>query len=275
MTRARQNTNDNKDIAQQQRVLIIHSGWQTGQAWQPVAAQLADQGHLCWAPTLPTTPPDDPGGQRVTLDQLAAGVLDLIHHDPAMHDLVLVAHSTGGPIAQLVAAAIPERIRAIVFVNAWVMDSWVLDVDLTTRERLGDVLPYDMAALREAADAGQPVTVPPALWHSLFAHDVPADAAGAQPVACPPGWLASTADTAPWWDLMTPGHRPWSVSCLLGADDRALPLETQFLLLHRISPTAVLTVPGGHHAHQADPATVAEALLTVCSLAETTTPSAA
>ena len=86
---------------------LVHGGWQGGWCWDLLAAELIARGHTCVAPDLPAT---DPAAGAA---EYARTVLDAL---PGPDEVVLVAHSLGGLVAPLVAAAGP--VRRVVYVAA-------------------------------------------------------------------------------------------------------------------------------------------------------------
>ena len=86
---------------------LVHGGWQGGWCWDLLAAELIARGHTCVAPDLPAA---DPAAGAA---EYARTVLDAL---PGPDEVVLVAHSLGGLVAPLVAAAGP--VRRVVYVAA-------------------------------------------------------------------------------------------------------------------------------------------------------------
>ena len=99
----------------QQDVLLIHGTWGHGHEWDDFSAELTERGYRVHAPTLPAhgRPADiDIWG---TAEQVAGlGLLDyveaLVADARAMETPpLIVGHSLGGLLAQLVAARVPHR----------------------------------------------------------------------------------------------------------------------------------------------------------------------
>ena len=98
--------------------VLIHGAWHTGDLLEPVADHLRATGHTCHCPTLAGNCPDD---DRATtgLQDAAQSVVDYFEeHD--LRDVRLVAHSYGGMVISKVADMIPDRIRRLVYHNAFV-----------------------------------------------------------------------------------------------------------------------------------------------------------
>jgi pimeloyl-ACP methyl ester carboxylesterase len=100
--------------------LICHGAWSAGWAWKKVRPLLRAAGHEIFTPTYTGL------GERA--HQAAAGVdlethikdvLAVIEFED-LKDFVLVGHSYGGMVATGVADRVPERIRQLVYLDAFV-----------------------------------------------------------------------------------------------------------------------------------------------------------
>ena len=90
-------------------VVLIHGMWSTGETLQPVKERLEALGYQCWAPTLPH---HENGG-----DAQAVGTMSLRNYISYLEQFIaeqnfaspplLVGHSMGGLLAQLLATRIP------------------------------------------------------------------------------------------------------------------------------------------------------------------------
>lgn len=101
------------------RFVLVHGSWHDGSCWDEVAAHLRAAGHEVHTPTLPG---NGRGARRdVTLEQTWRGVADVLVAED-LRDVILVGHSLGGVIVQLAALAVPERLRRLVFHNAYVAE---------------------------------------------------------------------------------------------------------------------------------------------------------
>lgn len=99
--------------------LLIHGAWHGAWCWHKLVPFLEATGARVIAPDLPSmgddiTPPD-----VVTLDYWARFVADLVAREP--EPLTLVAHSRGGIVASQAAEFVPERVRRIVYVAAYLL----------------------------------------------------------------------------------------------------------------------------------------------------------
>jgi pimeloyl-ACP methyl ester carboxylesterase len=256
---------DDVPVRRAPNFLIVHGGWQDSWWWRPVATYLAQLGYRCWTPDLPGCAPGDPNVATVTVRRMADSVLDRIRSTPQMRDLILVVHSGGGPVGQLVAAAVPERIAALVFVDAWV---------LTGQECIADLLPPSFAPVVDLARRGDPIPMDPAVWFSAFAQDATeaARAEGGARVAatlCPPDWVTAVLDWRPFWNLVA--DRSFATCYLYLTEDRAVPTELYRRMARRCRPVATRSTPGSHQGFHRYPCEFAQTLLDALTTGQTQT----
>jgi pimeloyl-ACP methyl ester carboxylesterase len=102
--------------------LLVHGAWGGGWHWRRVADRLRSRGHVVFTPTLTGL------GERlhllhrgVDLSLHIADVLGVIKYE-SLDNIVLVGHSYGGFVISGVAEVIPDKIRSIVFLDAFVPD---------------------------------------------------------------------------------------------------------------------------------------------------------
>lgn len=100
--------------------VVVHGAWGGGFAWRKLRAPLTAGGHELLTPTLTGL------GERV---HLASPAVDLATHvqdvvavieTEDLHDVVLVGHSYGGMVVTGVVARLPDRIRRLIYLDAFV-----------------------------------------------------------------------------------------------------------------------------------------------------------
>jgi len=103
--------------------VLIHGAWHGSWCWARVRRLLAEAGHRVFTPTLTGL------GERshllsrdVGLDTHIADVANLMIWEE-LHDVVLVGHSYGGAIARHVADTLRDRIRSLVYLDAFVPEN--------------------------------------------------------------------------------------------------------------------------------------------------------
>src|SRR5260370_16464123 len=97
--------------------VLTHGSWHTGAHWTPVVRHLHQAGHQAFAPTV--LGHGEGVEKRVNhVQQVDDLVNQLIQRN--LHDIVLVGHSYAGTLTARLAEEIPDRIRRLVFWNAFV-----------------------------------------------------------------------------------------------------------------------------------------------------------
>jgi pimeloyl-ACP methyl ester carboxylesterase len=99
--------------------VLIHGAWHDGSCWDEVAAHLRDGGHVVHAPTIAGNGRN--ADRRVDHAACTKSIVDfIVSHE--LGDVILVGHSYGGTIIAKVAEAQPQRLRPLVFFNAFVLN---------------------------------------------------------------------------------------------------------------------------------------------------------
>jgi pimeloyl-ACP methyl ester carboxylesterase len=236
------------------RFLLIHGGWQGGWCWDSVVAELGRRGHEAYAPTLPGFGPAE-------TDRTYRGMRDLARHAAGelvtrdVEDVVVVGHSGGGPIAQAVFEQVPDRVRQVVFVDAFV---------LTDGMNIFDDIPdpmVDQFTAVAAATADRTIPLSDDIWvHVLCGDAAEADARRWLPwtVALPIGWLEERIRLA---TFATSGV---STGYVFLADDKGLFDQAMFeRQAARLDHPRVATCRGGHEAMLTQPVALTDALLEI------------
>ncbi len=151
------------------RFVLVHGSWHDGALWGPVAEALRSQGHEVHTPTV--------AGHGIGVDKdvdhddCVASVVDHIV-DQDLHDVVLLGHSFGGTVIARVSEEIPDRLRRLVFWNAFVPQPG--------NSLLDEVPPHyrELFSQLAAASDDNTVTLPYPIWREAFIQD--ADEAQAQ-----------------------------------------------------------------------------------------------
>jgi pimeloyl-ACP methyl ester carboxylesterase len=114
----------------QKTFVLVHGAWHGGWGWVRLAALLRTQGHSVFAPTLTGL------GERSHLLNATinatlhiADVVNVIRYE-RLRDIVLVGHSYGGNVISGVAEIVPDKIAALVFLDAFVPDDGQSVADL-------------------------------------------------------------------------------------------------------------------------------------------------
>ena len=143
--------------------VIVHGAWHTGKELEPVASAISAAGHKVYTPTIRGNQPGN--AKTVGLDDAIRSIVDYLDENN-LNDVVLVGHSYGGMIITGVADRVPDRVRRLVYWNAFVPNNG---------ECLNDMVPPHYVALFDkiAAERGDgSVVLPFPIWREAFINDV-------------------------------------------------------------------------------------------------------
>ncbi|MDF2938922.1 MAG: alpha/beta fold hydrolase [Paenibacillaceae bacterium] len=98
--------------------VLVHGAWADASFWNGVAFELCRMGHRVYIPEYPGHGSDL--NKDVTHGMISRSVADFIlcHN---LQNIILVGHSFGGTVIQKVAELVPDRIKRLVFQNAFVL----------------------------------------------------------------------------------------------------------------------------------------------------------
>jgi pimeloyl-ACP methyl ester carboxylesterase len=142
--------------------VLVHGSWHDGSLWQPVADRLRELGHAAETPTIAGH--GQGVDKAVTHEDCVRSIVEAIV-DPGLTDVVLVGHSFGGTIIAKVAEQIPERLRRLVFWNAFVPEDG---------HSLNDEVPPHFREMFDAIagqSADNTVMLPYPIWREVFIND--------------------------------------------------------------------------------------------------------
>jgi pimeloyl-ACP methyl ester carboxylesterase len=148
--------------------VLVHGSWHDGSAWKAVINHLEAKGHLAFAPTIAGH--GKGVNKNVNHAQCTQSIVDYIVSKD-LTDIVLLGHSFGGTIIAKVAEAIGDRLRRLIFLNAFVLNDG---------QSLTDNFPPDTQALfdrlaRESDD--RTIMLPFEIWRETFLNDADLDLA--------------------------------------------------------------------------------------------------
>jgi pimeloyl-ACP methyl ester carboxylesterase len=98
--------------------VLIHGAWANADFWNETASELRRMGHKVYAPEYAGHGQNS--SNSVTHAMVTETVADFITSHQ-LRDIILVGHSFGGTIIQKTAELVPERIKRLVFMNAFVL----------------------------------------------------------------------------------------------------------------------------------------------------------
>lgn len=111
------------------RIVLVHGAFAGAWAWEPLVAPLEALGHTVETLDLPGSGDDRTPVDQVTLASCAERVCSVLaaRAEPAL----LVGHSMGGVVVTQAATHVPERVRSLVFVCAFMPGDGQSLLDLT------------------------------------------------------------------------------------------------------------------------------------------------
>jgi pimeloyl-ACP methyl ester carboxylesterase len=233
------------------RIVLVHGGWQGGWAWRKVAPLLRLTGHQVVTPTLRGLGKKDVNRAGLTLGDLAGGLIQEIE-DSDLDDFVVVGHSGGGPVAQLVADRFGHRVQRIAFISAWVLHDGESILDVRTEG--------EAEALRAKAahSPDNTVAMDPERWASAFMQDATSRQLRAtvdRLVPTPLGWFDEPIKLPRFFDLQLPA------SYVFLRQDLSAPKERYRAMAARLDRPLIVECDGSHEAMLTQPTAVANALL--------------
>ena len=142
--------------------VLVHGAWHTGKELEPTAAPIRAVGHQVYTPTIAGNKPGDP--KTIGLNDAIKSIADYLAENN-LKDVILVGHSYGGMVITGVADRAADRIRRLVYWNAFVPNNG---------ESLNDMVPPPYVALFEQVAAQRndgSVVLPFPIWREVFIND--------------------------------------------------------------------------------------------------------
>jgi len=239
-------------VAQQYTFVLVHGAWHTGEHWAPVAKHLLAVGHRVYTPTVSGF------GVSQTSVRHADGVESIVRYitERDITDFILVGHSFGGTIISKVAEVFPDRIRRLVYWNAFVP---------ANGNSINDESPaHYREMVREGAVDGM-FSLPWNVWREAFLNDADHETAmSAYESLCPTPvtMLEDKLDLTKFYELVNSGTM--RTSYLNCTEDTAMP-HGEFAWHPRFSSRLglcrIVQMAGSHEAIFTTPATLAEKLV--------------
>jgi pimeloyl-ACP methyl ester carboxylesterase len=132
--------------------VLVHGAWHGGWCYSRVAQLLRAQGHQVYTPTLTGLGERSHlASDRITLSTHAADVVNVLTFEN-LRDVVLLGHSYGGMVISSVVEAVPDRIAALVYLDAFVPEDG---------QSLHDLVPEAQRARQREMAAANGGFIPP------------------------------------------------------------------------------------------------------------------
>ena len=232
--------------------VLVHGAWHTGHELEAVARYIRDAGHHVHCPTV--------AGNHKGDDRSKIGLEDAVHsiaHYLETHklgDVRLVGHSYGGMVITGVYDRAPERIRRLVYVNAFVPNDG---------ESLNDMVPPHYVGMFDAiagANNGA-VMLPFEVWRDAFINDADMALAKSAYETLNPHPYKTFTDKM---RLKAPmAAAPVGKSYVNCQQDIALPHSYPWhpRLSEKLGLFRLVELPGSHEAWFTNPARLAQAIV--------------
>jgi pimeloyl-ACP methyl ester carboxylesterase len=121
-------------------ILLVHGAWHAGWCWEKIASPLAERGKQVLTPNLPGHGNLLHSPQDVTLAHYVEAIITLIKMQP--QPVTLVGHSMGGMIISQAAEHMPDRIKALIFVAAYIPKHNESLLTLASQSRSRHIAPH-------------------------------------------------------------------------------------------------------------------------------------
>jgi pimeloyl-ACP methyl ester carboxylesterase len=142
--------------------VLVHGNWYDGSAWAGVVERLHRRGHIAHTPTVAGH--GQHANKLVSITDCAQSIADYIVAND-LSDVVMVAHSGGGTWISKAAEQVSDRLRRLVFCNAFVLhDGESQEDNIAPASR-------EMLAQLAAATDDNTMVLPFEMWREAMIND--------------------------------------------------------------------------------------------------------
>ena len=232
--------------------VLVHGAWHTGGELAPVATLIEAEGHRAFTPTVKGNGIGD--AKTVGLAEAIESIIDyMIKND--LKDTVLVGHSYGGMVITGVADRLPDRIRRLVYWNAFVPNSG---------ESTLDMLPPQFAQMFDSIAAERrdgTVVLPFPIWRETFINDADLETAERAYRVLNAHPLRTLTDKISL--KLNPAEMTVAKSYVNCTEDTSMPHDYPWhpRLSQKLGLFRLIQVPGSHELCFSNPARLARALI--------------
>jgi pimeloyl-ACP methyl ester carboxylesterase len=121
--------------------VLVHGAFHGSWCWHKIVARLEAEGHAVFAPDMPGHGIDRAPLADVTLDDIVTKIASVI--TAAGEPVILVGHSYGGTVISQTAERVPDNIRKLVYLTAFIVPNGKATLDIaqadTDNELAGNV----------------------------------------------------------------------------------------------------------------------------------------
>ena len=232
--------------------VLIHSAWLGAWQWDAVKKEMEAAGHTVITPDLPGHGADQTAPKDITMEDYVQTILDVLEQQSK--PVILVGHSFNGITISRVAELVPNKIKSLVYLTAFMVPNGVSFVDaaqgVTTSKAVENFyLSEDKTYALVKEEAIQ----------AAFAHDIPKaafDAAKPYIVPEPAAPLMYPLEiTSENW-----GKLPkYYIEC---TEDRAIPIDIQ-RAMYKGKVEKVFTLETSHTPNFSNPSGLAKILISL------------
>jgi pimeloyl-ACP methyl ester carboxylesterase len=131
--------------------VLVHGAWHGGWCYRDVVKALRAAGHTAMAPTLSGNGMyKHNGGEHITLETHIRDVIGLIEIEK-LSNVILLGHSYGGMVITGVADRIPEKLKHLVYLDAFVPEHGQSLISLLGTALAPEVSPIFINGFRDSA----------------------------------------------------------------------------------------------------------------------------
>lgn len=232
--------------------VLVHGSFHGAWCWHKLLPELEALGHRAVALDLPAQGDDETPIADATLDANVARVVEIIEQQS--EPVVLVGHSFGGATITATAERVPDRIRLLVYITAFIPRDGESINDIT-RSPLWP--PEEGARAFARSEDGLSVSVAPDAVRERFYHDCSdEDVAGCLERIRPQPFAPRDAPVRTTPERFGRVPRAY-IHC---ADDRSIPLRVQEEIVARMPCEKVVSLATSHSPFLSAPVELAQAL---------------
>lgn len=232
--------------------VLVHGAWHTGDMFEDVARPIRDVGHVVHCPTIAGNRPGD--DKTIGLNIAISSIVTYLEEND-LNDVILLGHSYGGMVITGVADKCPDRIRRLIYWNAFVPNNG---------EALSDLVPphyVDLFLQLAGASGDNSVMLPFPIWREAFMNDASLDVAQSAYEKLNPHPNGTMMD--PISLSKNPAEMEMAKSYINCTEDTALPQSLGWhpRMSEKLGLFRLVQVPGSHELCFSDPAALAAAIL--------------
>lgn len=133
--------------------VLVHGSWHGGWCYARVAKLLREAGHDVYTPTLTGMGERSHlAGIEINLDTHVQDIVNVVTYED-LNEVILCGHSFGGVVITGVAAKIPERLKSLFYLDAFVPDDGQSYFDLVST----DIISMILGAAKTAGGKSPPI----------------------------------------------------------------------------------------------------------------------